>query len=365
MTAADPVLGEMERDLGLSLDGSSLFALLPVFALGVAAPFVPWLARRLVPWKIILWFQLVAVAGILWRSFDGSTGLFGGMILLGLGIGVAGAAVPGFIKHEFPSHAPAMMGLYSALIGLGSSAAAAATVPLSHVLGGWRGGLAFWAIPLVAGIVIWGCYFRSHPSETSEAPLDTKIGRLLGNIRAWQITLFYACRVASAYFFFTLLAVFLHRRGMKLEDAGLMMAVATLSQIPASLSAHWLSEKMGNHGALIAVSISVACAGLWGMFYAPMEWVLPLSVILGLGTGTVFSRGMALMVERAKDQTAAIELSSMAQGFGFTLGALTALAASSFLPQTGGFFVFCVIYTLMSLGGIFFGYLSARPGYVT
>lgn len=149
-----------------------------------------------------------------------------------------------------------------------------------------------------------------------------------------------------------------------MEDAGFVMAVATVSQIPASLTAHWFADKLGDHGALIAIAISLAIIGCWGMFYGPLEWVLPLSILLGLGTGTVFSRGMALMVERAKDQTQAIELSSMAQGFGFTLGALIALGASSFLPAEGGYAVFCIVYTVMGLGGIFFGYLSSKPGYV-
>lgn len=365
MTAADPLLGSMEHDLGLSLDGSSAFALLPIFVLGVAAPFVPWLARHLSPWRIVLWFQLLAVAGILWRSYDGVAGLFGGMILLGLGMGVAGAAMPGFIKHEFPNNASFMMGLYSALIGLGSSVAAAATVPLAHMLGGWRGGLAFWALPLLAGLAVWWLYFRSHPADTDEKPLNTSIARLLGNARAWQITLFYACRVAAAYFFFTWVAVLLHRRGMRVEDAGFMLAVATVSQIPATLSASWFAGKLGSHGLLIALAIMLACLGCWGMFYGPLAWVLPLSVIFGLGMGTVFSRGMALMVERAKDQESSIELSSMAQGFGFTLGALVALLGSSFLPLTGGFGIFCAIYTLISMGGLVFGYLSARPGYVS
>lgn len=65
----DPLLGTIERDMGLSLENSGLFALLPVFVLGVAAPISPRVARRMTPWKIIFWFQLLAVAG-----FSGAAG---------------------------------------------------------------------------------------------------------------------------------------------------------------------------------------------------------------------------------------------------------------------------------------------------
>lgn len=117
----DPLLGTIERDMGLSLENSGLFALLPVFVLGVAAPISPRVARRMTPWKIIFWFQLLAVAGIFWRSWDGVAGLYGGMVLMGLGMGIAGAAIPGLIKHQFPDRASAMMGVYSAMIGVGLS----------------------------------------------------------------------------------------------------------------------------------------------------------------------------------------------------------------------------------------------------
>lgn len=137
----DPLLGTIEKDMGLSLENSGLFALLPVFVLGVAAPISPRVARWLTPWKIIFWFQLLAVAGIFWRSWDGVAGLYGGMVLMGLGMGIAGAAIPGLIKHQFPDHASAMMGIYSAMIGVGSAVASGLSVPISNMLGR----LALWA----------------------------------------------------------------------------------------------------------------------------------------------------------------------------------------------------------------------------
>lgn len=155
----DPLLGTIERDMGLSLENSGLFALLPVFVLGVAAPISPRVARWMTPWKIIFWFQLLAVAGIFWRSWDGVAGLYGGMVLMGLGMGIAGAAIPGLIKHQFPDHASAMMGVYSAMIGVGSAAASGLSVPISNMLGGWRFGLGVWIIPILLGMLVWGAYF--------------------------------------------------------------------------------------------------------------------------------------------------------------------------------------------------------------
>ena len=107
-------------------------ALLPVFVLGVAAPISPRVARWLTPWKSIFWFQLLSVAGIFWRSWDGVAGLYGGRVLMGLGMGIAGAAIPGRIKHQFPDHASAMMGIYSAMIGVGSAVASLSLIHISR-----------------------------------------------------------------------------------------------------------------------------------------------------------------------------------------------------------------------------------------
>jgi CP family cyanate transporter-like MFS transporter len=364
MTAPDPLLGELRHDLGLSMDDSGTFALLPVFVLGIAAALAPRVARLLLPWKIILIFPLVAVAGILWRSYGGMIGLYGGMIVMGLGLGIAGAAIPGFIKHTMPDKAPFMMGIYSALVGLGTSVAAATAYPIAANLGGWKEGLAFWAAPILLACAIWGCYFKIYPSHARQQPLETNISRLLTHPRAWQITLFYMSRVAAAYFLFTWFPILLKGRGMNGDDAGYVLSLITLSQIPATLVAHWGEEKLGGHGRLITLALASSVISCWAIMYGPLEWVIPFSIICGLGTGAVFSRGMSLMVERADNETTALELSGMSQGFGFTFGALMALGGSFVLQHGSSILPFCLIYTAFCIMGIVTGRLSARPGYV-
>ena len=46
LSAADPLLSQVKHALGLGIGGSGLFALLPIMALGVAAP----MGARLVEW---------------------------------------------------------------------------------------------------------------------------------------------------------------------------------------------------------------------------------------------------------------------------------------------------------------------------
>ena len=251
----DPLLGTIEKDMGLSLENSGLFALLPVFVLGVAAPISPRVARWLTPWKIIFWFQLLAVAGIFWRSWDGVAGLYGGMVLMGLGMGIAGAAIPGLIKHQFPDHASAMMGIYSAMIGVGSAVASGLSVPISNMLGGWRFGLGIWIIPILLGMLVWGAYFLKHPVGVFQRDPDSSGRNLLRSSKAWQVTIFYLSRVGAAYFFYTWIPIFLRQRGMSYVDAGFILSVAMFAQLPATLSAHALEKATGGRGLLIVMAL--------------------------------------------------------------------------------------------------------------
>lgn len=350
--------------MGLSLENSGLFALLPVFVLGVAAPISPRVARWLTPWKIIFWFQLLAVAGIFWRSWDGVAGLYGGMVLMGLGMGIAGAAIPGLIKHQFPDHASAMMGIYSAMIGVGSAVASGLSVPISNMLGGWRFGLGIWIIPILLGMLVWGAYFLKHPVGVFQRDPDSSGRNLLRSSKAWQVTIFYLSRVGAAYFFYTWIPIFLRQRGMSYVDAGFILSVAMFAQLPATLSAHALEKATGGRGLLIVMAMALAALSCWGILYLPLDWAVWMAILFGLATGTVFSRGMALMVERARTPSEAIRLSGMSQGIGFTMGAALSLLFTSFLHQGGSFLPFCLVYTFFCVLGMISGRMSAQLGYV-
>ncbi|MFR1411139.1 MAG: CynX/NimT family MFS transporter [Akkermansia sp.] len=243
----DPLLGTIEKDMGLSLENSGLFALLPVFVLGVAAPISPRVARWMTPWKIIFWFQLLAVAGIFWRSWDGVAGLYGGMVLMGLGMGIAGAAIPGLIKHQFPDHASAMMGVYSAMIGVGSAVASGLSVPISNMLGGWRFGLGIWIIPILLGMLVWGAYFLRHPDGVFQNDPAASGRSCCAAARHGRLPFLFEPRW-GCLFLYTWIPIFLRQRGMSYEDAGFILSVAMFAQLPATLSAHVL-EKLWEGGA--------------------------------------------------------------------------------------------------------------------
>lgn len=365
-SAADPLLVMLEHDLHLNLKDSGVFAVLPVMVLGVASPLGAKLVDYTRPRMLILYSMCLALAGILWRSYGGMTGLYGGMVLIGLGLGVTGSVILGVVKQVFPKHEAWMMSGYTACVCLGTAVGSASSEPVALWLGGWRSGLAFWGISLVVVILLWLFLARSRSGGSSAYhTLKAPVAPLLKNKTAWMVSLFYLFRVAGAYLLTIWLSSLMRRRGMDAVDAGFVMAFATVCQIPAALFSVWLIRLAGGKAQLMFWAIPLSVIACWGLLFAPLHWWPICASIFGLGIGSIFSIGMSLIVERAADEASTVALSGMSQGIGFICGGLLAWLGSLCVGSLHGDLLIAGLYTVYSMAGLYFGIRAAQPGVVS
>ncbi len=365
-SAADPLLVMLERDLHLDLKDSGVFAVLPVMVLGIASPLGARLVDYTRPRMLILYSMCLALAGILWRSYGGMSGLYGGMVLIGLGLGVTGSVILGIVKQVFPKHVAWMMSGYTACVCMGTAIGSASAEPVALWLGGWRSGLAFWGISLAVVTLLWLFLARSH-SDGSAAyhTLKAPVIPLLKKKTAWMVSLFYLFRVAGAYLLTIWLSSLMRRRGMDAVDSGFVMAFATVCQIPAALFSVWLIRLAGGKEQLMYWAIPLSVLSCWGLLFAPLHWWPVFACIFGLGIGAVFSIGMSLIVERAADEASTVALSGMSQGIGFICGGLLAWLGSLCVDHAHGDLLIAGLYTVYSMAGLYFGIKAARPGVVS
>ncbi len=363
--AADPLLVFLMKDLGLSIPDSSLFALMPIILLGIAAPIGARLSAFIRPRILIIYALVVALLGVLWRSASGVDGLYGGTFLIGMGLGITGSIILGIVKEVFPEKSPQMMGVYTACICLGTAIGSGSSDPVAIWLGGWRQGLLFWGIPLLVATLLWVELTLvsgkgNSPQHTVKAPMRP----LLQMRKAWDVTLYYIFRVAGAWLLIVWIATLMRQRGLSLEEAGLVLAIATTCEIPSSLGFERIARALGGRVPLIIICTlltSLSCAGL---LLAPLIlWPL-FTVCLGLGLGCLFTLGMRLIVASAADSASTIALSGMAQGIGFIVGGGLAWLASLSMNLPNHHFWMSMIYFLFALGALYFGIASTRPGLV-
>jgi len=362
LSSMAPMLSEVSKSLGLSASQAGLLTTLPVLCLGLFAPLAPVLARRFGAERVVLGILLTLAGGIILRSSFGEIGLFAGSVLAGASIGVIGVLLPGIVKRDFPKQAGTMTGVYTMALCLGAAMAAGATVPLGeHFDKSWALGLGFWVIPALVAALFW---LPQVGQKQGSHNVAYKVSGLLRDPLAWQVTLYMGLQSSLAYIVFGWLPSILIGRGLTPTQAGLVLSGSVIIQLISSLAAPWLATRGKDQRPAILIVMVMTLGGLFGCLYAPIEGLWGWAILLGLGQGATFSLALTLIVLRSRDSHVAANLSSMAQGFGYTLASMGPFAVGIVHDWTGGWNAVVWIFGVIGLGAIVAGLGAGRSLYV-
>ena len=362
LSSMAPLLNDVSESLGLSAARAGLLTTLPVLCLGLFAPLAPFLARRFGAERVVLGILLTLAAGIILRSSLGAVGLFAGSLLAGASIGIIGVLLPGIVKRDFARHAGVMTGVYTMALCLGAALAAGATVPLSQHFGdSWKIGLGFWMVPALLAAL---CWLPQVGQKQGTHQVAYRVRGLLRDPLAWQVTLYMGLQSSLAYIVFGWLPSILIDRGLSATQAGLVLSGSVIVQLVSSLAAPWLATRGKDQRLAIVVVMLLTLGGLFGCLYAPLDGLWGWAIVLGLGQGGTFSLALTLIVLRSRDAHVAANLSSMAQGVGYTLASLGPLAVGLVHDWTGGWAATGWIFALLGVGAIIAGLGAGRARYV-
>ena len=362
LSSMAPLLNDVSESLGLSAARAGLLTTLPVLCLGLFAPLAPFLARRFGAERVVLGILLTLAAGIILRSSLGAVGLFAGSLLAGASIGIIGVLLPGIVKRDFARHAGVMTGVYTMALCLGAALAAGATVPLSQHFGdSWKIGLGFWMVPALLAAL---CWLPQVGQKQGTHQVAYRVRGLLRDPLAWQVTLYMGLQSSLAYIVFGWLPSILIDRGLSATQAGLVLSGSVIVQLASSLAAPWLATRGKDQRLAIVVVMLLTLGGLFGCLYAPLDGLWGWAIVLGLGQGGTFSLALTLIVLRSRDAHVAANLSSMAQGIGYTLASLGPFAVGLVHDWTGGWTAIGWIFALLGVGAIIAGLGAGRARYV-
>ncbi|MEE4089014.1 CynX/NimT family MFS transporter [Pseudomonas viridiflava] len=362
LSSIAPLLNDVSDSLGMSAAEAGLLTTLPVLCLGLFAPLAPILARRFGSERVVLVILLMLASGLAVRSLFGEFGLFTGSLMAGASIGIIGVLLPGIVKRDFPKQAGAMTGVYTMALCLGAAIAAGSTVPLSHYFDdSWQIGLGFWLIPALIAALLW------LPQAREKHGTHRDVYRVKGLLRdrlAWQVTLYMGLQSSLSYIVFGWLPSILIGRGMTPTQAGLLLSGSIIVQVISALSAPWLATRGKDQRLAIMLVMSLTLTGLFGCLYAPLEGLWGWAILLGLGQGGTFSLALALIVLRSRDSHVASNLSSMAQGFGYTIASMGPFAVGVVHDLTGNWNAIGWIFAVLGLGAMIAGMGAGRSLYV-
>jgi MFS transporter, CP family, cyanate transporter len=290
------------------------------------------LARRVGAERVVLLALVPIFVGVLVRAAGSSAALFAGTILAGAGVAVANVIVPSVVKGRF-RRSGAITGVYVATLTIGAALAAGLTVPLERRLG-WEGALAIWAVPAAIAICVIALgVLGPSKSETSRGGTGNA-RRLLGDWRAWQVTLYMGFQSLVFYAGLAWLPSVLRADGYGAASAGTLLALYSVGGVPASLAVPVIATRMRDQRVLAVLLTALEATAILGLVAAP--GVAPLWVFLfALGQGGAIALALMLMVLRAPDPRRAGELSGMAQSIGYTMAAAGPFLLGALYDATG------------------------------
>lgn len=357
VTGIGPLLHDL-RVAGVSPVGASVLTTLPSFCFGAAAFAAAGIARRIGIEHAMLAALALMTVGTALRGLDVIPALFVGQIAACGAIGLVNTLLPGLVKRDFPDRVALITGMYVMVMGVGTAAAAGASVPLANWLGGWWLALGFWAIPMLPAVLIW--VFCLPARATTDALPKVRVTGIWRSATAWQVTLFMGLQSSLAYIVFGWMPAILRDRGLSAVDAGLVLSVSVVAQAVASLLAPAVATHGREQSRVVVALMALCIAAVYGAMYAPLWTVWLWAVVLGIAQGSLFAVALTVIVLRASDSHVAAQLSGMAQGVGYLLASVGPLLAGLLHDWTHGWDAVAILMGLLAAAGAAAGYGAGR-----
>lgn len=320
------LLDAVQTGLGMSASVAGIVTTLPVICFAVAGVSTHAVVQRLGLHATTIACLAAITIGLSIRAVIGNSALF----IVTSAIALAGAAfgnvvLPPLAKRHFPHHLAGISAAFGSAIMGGAALASATTVPLAHALGGWRQGLAIWAILGLITAVTWLPYLRH---DTHEAGLQARMGvrDVARSPIAWGMALVFGSQSAQAYAQFGWFPAIMHDAGLSKADAGSLLGIISGIGVPLTLCLPWLIKISKDRPWLPWFFAASPIAGYIGILAAPTSIPWLWAVLLGIGGGA-FTWTLTMIGRRTRTSATTGALSGFTQGCGYLFAALGPLVA--------------------------------------
>lgn len=302
----------------------TFLGVIPPLGMGISAPLVPMLLRRVNGDHLLLWSSILAFVGAVIRLI-GISGLIWGTLLISLAIGIINVLIPIYARHRF-SHSKlgAIFGIYALSMGTGSAITAAAVVPLAETTGSWvfaAGTALITAILAVIGSVMMLDRQKSSVLENSKK-LDT--GNFLTVAKtwiAWSLTAFFGVQTFLFYALLAWIPIILISTGVSQASAGVSQAILIGGIALGGLFFPLLAARGNTQAVSVILVITLSTIGMLGIAIAPAMSAWLWIPILGFGLGGGQAIPAILYVHRGIDAAHTASFSAFAQTGGFLIAA--------------------------------------------
>ncbi|MEU9307669.1 MFS transporter [Streptomyces sp. NPDC048256] len=359
ITSLGALLEEVRDGLGMSGSVAGLLTSVPPLCFAVFGVMAPRLARRFGPGAVVCAGMVAITAGLLLRPYAGGTaGFLAASALALMGIAVSNVLMPVIVKRHFPDRVGTMTGLYSMALALGTSAAAAITVPMTEALGGsWQTGLALWAGLAAAAVLPWLALARDRGTapggtraegerqergprpapqaharvpQPSAAPL-----RITRSRTAWALAVFFGLQATAAYITMGWMPQIFRDAGVPASTAGLLLAVTMAMGVPLAFVIPRVATRLPHQGPIVLALGGCGLVGYAGLYLAPAGGAWVWALLLGIAN-CAFPLALTMVGMRARTGAGVAQLSAFAQSTGYLISIPGPLLVGVLYQHSGG-----------------------------
>ncbi|KAB0441417.1 MFS transporter [Lysinibacillus fusiformis] len=337
ITSVSPLLGTIRESLHMSAASASLLTSLAVLCMGLFAPIALKLANRWSIERAIAYSLLLIGLATASRYFAYSAWVMHVTALLaGIGIAIVGPLLSGFIKAKF-ANPSRIVGIYSLALVVGAALGSGLSIPLSTTFHSWQISAASWALLAIIALFFWWKPIerKAHTTSTTGNKNTISIKQILTSEKAWLLTSFFGL---MAFMFYTIMAwlpPIAEHMGYSKHDAGMMLTLLTVAQMPATFLVPILNNRFQHRAVWLVACSLLELIGLSMLLVSINPWLS--SVLIGIGAGGLFSLGLTLPIDEAEDIQEASFLAAMTQSVGFVFAALGPLFVGLVRDYTGNF----------------------------
>ncbi|WP_369380141.1 CynX/NimT family MFS transporter [Streptomyces sp. cg36] len=365
-------LFEEVRD-GLHMNGSvaGVLTSVPPLCFAVFGITAPRLARRFGPAVVVCAGMAAIAAGLALRPFAGGTpGFLAASALALMGIAVSNVLMPVIVKRYFPDRVGTMTGLYSMALALGTALAAAATVPVTHGLGGsWRTGLSVWALLAAVAVLPWLLLARDRSARPgavrgaaagagAEAD-DEGTFKITRSRTAWALACFFGLQATAAYITMGWMPQIFRDAGVSAGTAGVLLAVTMVMGVPLAFVIPRVATRMRNQGPIVAVLGACGLAGYAGLYFAPAAGAWAWALLLGI-SNCAFPLALTMIGMRTRTGSGVVRLSAFAQSTGYLISIPGPTLVGALYDSSGGWGLPIALMAGLMVPQILVGSLAGR-----
>jgi MFS transporter, CP family, cyanate transporter len=363
-----PVIETIRADTGMSSGLAGVLITIPFACMSAFAFAGPPLIRRSSPYGVILLALLLIGGGTLARAVAPTPLLMiVATVPIGMGISLAGVALPVVVKEHFQSRSGAVTAAYVSSFSIGVAVVAATIVPLADAVGGWREAFALTAVPALVAAAVWLAAMRAlgrSPGAPAEVPPDVAATVVVPRRGPDRVELLAAASFGLQSMCYAGLVGWIAALyvdvGWSESDASLATASLGLFVIPGSLLFASVSQGRDRRP-WIAGTIAVMAVGLIGIGVAPEAAPVLWLVAVGGGGGSALALQLSLPIDLRASAEGVAQLTAWMLGLGYMLSAISPTAVGILRDATGGFTVPITGLGLLSLLGIVVAFLLPPP----